>query len=454
MRLLRAVEGSVVWLIRDNPAAEANLRKEAAARSIDPQRLVFAQTASLEEHLARHRLADLFLDTLPYNAHTTASDALWTGLPIVTCLGESFSGRVAASLLHAIGLSELVTTNPEDYEALALRLANDPAALKGIRERLKTNRLKLPLFDTDRFRRHIESAYTTMWEIHQRGEPPRSFCVEPIAEPTTPARPRERLKPKPASARNRPAADLQTRRQSREQRKPQPLTSVADDKAVKLLFVCGPWGSGTTAVAGLLQRLGAAGVEPYFHTNDERTVNSYESMAFRDVIVNLADQQTVSLRNGADLIADSVLRKFRDQIMAGDLAAVVRARRPIFLKYPLSALLLPQICKLFDTRLVYVVRPIAEIETTRRRRDWNVELGAQGAEIIYSHMFRTFVENAFPTTIIRYQELLAAPEQHARTLSQFAGLSNSEEAIRYAASFIEGRAAGPSNHSKVDIAAQ
>jgi protein O-GlcNAc transferase len=179
MRLLRSVEGSVLWLLRDNQRAEENLRKEAAARGIDPARLVFADRTRLEDHLARHRLADLFLDTLPYNAHTTASDALWAGLPLVTCPGRSFVGRVAASLLHAAGLPELVTNNPEEYEALALRLATEPALLAGFRDRLQQNRLTCPLFDTDRFRRHIEAAYETMWEIWQRGESPRSFTVEP-----------------------------------------------------------------------------------------------------------------------------------------------------------------------------------------------------------------------------------------------------------------------------------
>ena len=181
MRLLRAVEGSVLWLYQSNASAEANLRKEAAARDIDPGRLVFAGRVKLDEHLARHRLADLFLDTLPVNAHTTANDALWAGLPLVTCRGESFAGRVAASLLEAAGLRELVTNNLEDYEALALRLATDPSLLGEVRDRLKENHRTQPLFDPDRYRRHIEAAYTKMWEIWQCGDLPRSFAVEPVA---------------------------------------------------------------------------------------------------------------------------------------------------------------------------------------------------------------------------------------------------------------------------------
>lgn len=177
MRLLAAVEGSVLWLLSDHEATMSNLRREAGKRGVDPVRLVFAQPLPPEEHLARHRLADLFLDTLPYNAHTTASDALWAGLPVVTQLGEGFAGRVAASLLRAVGLSELVTANAAGYEALALQLATNPARLGEVRDRLAANRLTHPLFDTDRFRRHVEAAYLQMWEIAQRGETPRSFAI-------------------------------------------------------------------------------------------------------------------------------------------------------------------------------------------------------------------------------------------------------------------------------------
>ena len=181
IRLLGKVQGSVLWLLRDNAGAEANLRKEAAARGVDPGRLVFADRLPLEEHLARHRAADLFLDTVPYNAHTTASDALWAGLPILTCRGKSFAGRVTASLLQAVGLPELVAETFPEYETLALRLATDPTLLCSLRQRLERNRRTYPLFDTDRFRRHIEAAYTRMWETWQRGAAPESFSVEPIS---------------------------------------------------------------------------------------------------------------------------------------------------------------------------------------------------------------------------------------------------------------------------------
>jgi len=163
MRLLSQVEGSVLWLLEGNAAIGANLRKEAATRGIAPERLIFAGRTTPEQHLARQQLADLFLDTLPYNAHTTASDALWAGLPLITLPGQSFPARVAASILQAANLVELIVTDLAAYESLALTLARDPAALKAIREKL-ADRSAMPLFDTARFTRNLEAAYLAMLE--------------------------------------------------------------------------------------------------------------------------------------------------------------------------------------------------------------------------------------------------------------------------------------------------
>jgi predicted O-linked N-acetylglucosamine transferase (SPINDLY family) len=178
MRILKAVEGSVLWLLEDNPTAGINLRKEAQARGLDPNRLVFAKRMQLPEHLARHRSADLFIDTLPYNAHTTASDALWAGLPVLTCMGESFASRVAASLLNAIELPELITKTQEQYEATAIELATNPSKLKEIKDKLERNRLTTALFDTPRFTKHIEAAYMQMYERYQADLPPDHIYIE------------------------------------------------------------------------------------------------------------------------------------------------------------------------------------------------------------------------------------------------------------------------------------
>jgi predicted O-linked N-acetylglucosamine transferase (SPINDLY family) len=179
MRLLHQVNGSVLWLLEGNATAPDNLRAEAAKRGVSPERLIFAPKMSIEIHLARHGLADLFLDTLPYNAHTTASDALWAGVPVVTCLGSTFAGRVAASILMAAGLPELVTESLENYEALALRLAREPSLLAAMKSKVASNRGKCPLFDTASFTRHIEAAYSKIWQRHQSGEPPANYTIEP-----------------------------------------------------------------------------------------------------------------------------------------------------------------------------------------------------------------------------------------------------------------------------------
>lgn len=180
MRLLAGVPGSVLWLSRGTPQSERNLRAEAGRRGIDPARLVFAtRTEKLEDHLARHRLADLFLDTFPYNAHTTACNALRAGLPVLTCAGNGFASRVAASLLHCLDLPELVTASLADYEALAFTLANDRALLGNYRSRLLRNRETHPLFDNERYRRHIEAAYERMVEIARSGEKPTGFTIPP-----------------------------------------------------------------------------------------------------------------------------------------------------------------------------------------------------------------------------------------------------------------------------------
>lgn len=177
MRILIRVEGSVLWLLEDNLTAANNLRREASARGISIDRLVFAKRMPLPEHLARHHAADLFIDTLPCNAHTTASDALWAGLPVLTCIGESFSGRVAASLLNAIDLGELITSSKEEYEALAVYLATNPMKLRHIKKKLEKNILTTALFDSALYTEHIESAYIQMYENYHADILPSNIFI-------------------------------------------------------------------------------------------------------------------------------------------------------------------------------------------------------------------------------------------------------------------------------------
>lgn len=179
MRLLRQVTGSVLWLMKLNESAEQNLQKEAEARGIDSSRIIFAtRVPRIEDHLARYRLADLFLDTTPYNAHTTTSDVLRAGLPVLTCMGKAFAGRVAGSLLKTVDLEDLITNSLDEYENLAQRLAQDSGMLENIKNRLKDNLSNSPLYDTRRYCRNLESAFSGMYQRYQSGKTPESFSVE------------------------------------------------------------------------------------------------------------------------------------------------------------------------------------------------------------------------------------------------------------------------------------
>ena len=181
MRLLKAVPGSVLWLRSTSAEAHGNLKKEAQARGVEPQRLLFApHVTSMAAHLARHSLADLYLDTSPYNAHSTTCDALWSGVPVLTCRGESFASRVAASALTAVGLPELITGSLLEYERKALELALEPSLLQDLRKKLARQRVASPLFDTARYCRHLESAYRWMHERAQQGAAPVGFDVPPV----------------------------------------------------------------------------------------------------------------------------------------------------------------------------------------------------------------------------------------------------------------------------------
>lgn len=177
MRLLARVEGSVLWLLEDNPSAVENLRREAQHRQVDGRRLIFAKRVAPAEHLARHRAADLFLDTAPCNAHTTASDALWAGLPVLTCLTDAFAGRVAASLLNALQLPQLITADQTEYEELAVKLATQPQVLAEIAQTLAHNRTRSALFDTRRFAAQLELAYAQILDRHRAGLVPVDLTI-------------------------------------------------------------------------------------------------------------------------------------------------------------------------------------------------------------------------------------------------------------------------------------
>ena len=178
MKILTTVDNSILFLYAENKWVRSNLINEALKRGISSERLVFGEHLEPDEYLARYKICDLFLDTFPYNAGTTASDALWAGLPVLTMMGESFASRMAASLLTAIDLPELITSSQEQYEALAIELATNPAKLKALKTKLESNRLTAPLFDTPRFTKHLEEAYTKIYERYHADLPLEHIYIE------------------------------------------------------------------------------------------------------------------------------------------------------------------------------------------------------------------------------------------------------------------------------------
>lgn len=190
-----------------------------------------------------------------------------------------------------------------------------------------------------------------------------------------------------------------------------------------LVLVCGPWSSGTSVVAQMLNELGVTGIQPYFRTNDERTKNSYESIAFRNAMLQIASQDDLKMKVTRKE-AFEILKDFRDRI--AEKMGTEDTQTNIFLKYPLSALVIPEICQLFRTKMIYVLRPLKDIENTKARRGWGDSLGAKGAKVIYSYMFDAMVNFPFPTTTIRYPHLLSHPESHAKILAAYCGVDDPE----------------------------
>ena len=178
MNLLKSINNSVLWILSQNETAVKNLQKEATIRNVNPDRIKFAQHMEMSEHLSRHRAADLFIDTFPYNAHTTASDALWAGLPVLTLMGESFASRVGGSLLNAIDLPELITHTKKEYEDKAIELANNKSLLNKIRNKLNKNRLVKPLFNTKLFTKNLEKAYLMIYEKYIDNKKPENIEIK------------------------------------------------------------------------------------------------------------------------------------------------------------------------------------------------------------------------------------------------------------------------------------
>lgn len=426
MEILRAVPGVLLWVLDPGLTARKNLVQAIKDAGLDPRRLLFAPKLAQESHIARMQCCDLILDPWPYGGHTSTADAIFAGIPVVAMEGSNFASRVSSSLLHSAGLGQLVNADREAYVKSAINLLTKPELIAYSKQFIRETSVRNDVFNARSKTRQLEAAFHDVNERAAKGATPRNVTLRMVQPPGTPAASQAKS---PATPTRPPTPVLKTPL-------PRAPTESPRAKNVELVLVCGPWSSGTSAVAGLLANLGLEGLGPYLQTRDERTKNSYESTAFREMVMGVAAEDTVALKPAATNV-EARLREFRAAIEAGKFGPpVLGTGKPFFLKYPLSAALIPQLCRLFNTKLVYVLRPVREIEVTRVRRGWPSYQGAAGAQRIYSHMFSAMVDHDFPTNIVRYNQLVENPTETARDIARFIGLDAAPGAIEKAAGFI------------------
>ena len=427
VRILKAVPNSVLWLLDPGIAGRKNIAEACRDAGISVRRIIGAPRMSQNGHLARMQCCDLMLDPWPYGGHTSTSDALFAGVPVVTLEGKNFAGRVSGGLLRAAGLKALVLPDKDAYVRMAIRLARDPAELKRIKQHILDHVMETAIFDAPARTRQFEAAYERALKFVEQGKPPQHITVRgrqvraesvPQVVPSAPLK-REEVVEMPQILGNRP----------------------------KLILVCGPWSSGTSAMAGFLAKAGLYAPGPYFRTNDPRTQDTYEMLAFRNMLNTLASENDLKRRAGPTE-ALAALRRFA----VGPLAEACerdgfQTGEPIVLKHALPVLILPEIAEIFDLKVIGVLRPLEDIETTRIRRKWHASFGKLGAGVIYSQLLNYLINGSTPFKLVRYTDLLAQPAETLEELAEFCGINVTEDSRAAALAFVD-RPTNDQQHSK------
>ncbi|HSH89383.1 MAG TPA: hypothetical protein VK996_05330 [Ramlibacter sp.] len=392
MKILQEVPDAVLWILDPGPVARRNIGKACKQHGVDPKRVIAAPPAKQDAHLARLQCCDLMVDPWPYGGHTSTSDSLFAGVPVIAVAGTNFASRVSGGLLRAAGLEALVQPTLEGYVKMAVKLLRNEKELARIKQFISTNIAKSDIFDAKSKTRQFERAYRDAYVRCLEGKPPRHISFGVSA---------------PAS---------------------QKADSAATKDKVPLVLVCGPWSSGTSAVAGLLAKAGLQAPGPYVAVNDPKTPATYEMKAFQQVLRGLASEETLKrTASSADIVR--ALQQFRD-------TALRDAPGPIMLKHALTAVMLPELAQVFDVRVVAVVRPLDAIESTRVRRRWKPSMGAAGAKVVYKQVFEYIANSETPFTVVRYSELLSNPEAALDGLARFCGLAMSDKNRADALAFV------------------
>lgn len=421
MRILKAVPEATLCLLDPGPAARKHISDAIRGHGLNArQRVVVVPPRPQKDHLARLQCIDVMLDPWPYGGHTSTSDALFAGVPVVTLEGRNFASRVSGGLLHAAGLKVLVQPDIEGYVKMVVRLLRSPADLAQLKRYIRETVPRQDIFDAAGKARQLESAYRTALELAREGRPPQHITT--VAKPSVPA-----LSPVMTSPTVTIPAVM-----------PPPEPAPPDHgHAVPLILVLGPWSSGTSATAGLLALAGLHAPGPYVHVNDPHTPRTYEMLAFRDVLRNLVGEATLECHAAPDAVRQA-LEAFREGPLAeARRAAELAPEAPVLLKHALCALMLPALAEVFVLRIVGVLRPLAKIEATRQRRHWPAVFGAQGAKRLYALMFDYLVEHETPFHLLRFSDLRRRPEACLDGLAQFCGLQPTAEQRKAALGFIK-----------------
>lgn len=408
MNILKAVPNALLWILNPGELARKHIAQVCVQHGVSPKRVLAAPGVKQEEHLARLQCCDLMLDPWPYGGHTSTSDALFAAVPVITLEGKNFAGRVSGGLLKAGGLGNLVMPDVESYVRTAVGLLRDPAQLKRIKAELITRMDRSLTFNATLRTREMEAAYEQALRWAEAGEPARHINVTSV---------RGTSKRKGIDPERVPADSLKEK--------------------TPLVLVCGPWSSGTSATAGFLTKAGLTAPGPYFAVNDPRTPETFEMQAFRQVLNSIASETTLKRTQSRE----NVLRVLKD-FAEGPLkqareAANLQSHQPVLLKHALPALFLPELAEVFDLKVVGVLRPLGEIEATRKRRRWGPMYGKEGAALIYGQMFQHLIETQVPFRLVRYSELLEKPSTVLGELAAFCDLTMDDKARTEAMAFMK-----------------
>lgn len=406
MQILQAVPNSLLWLLDPGPLARQHIAAATKAQGIDFKRIVVAARLTEDAHLARLQHCDLMLDPWPYGGHTSTSDALFAGVPVITLAGTNFAGRVSGGLLRAAGLKDLVLADVASYVKTATALLHRPEQLAKLKRFVVEQVPQSDVFNALSKTRQLEQAFRYALSRKARGQAPVNIRMnQGVAMPV------------------------------------QPTVDTENTAKRRLILVCGPWSSGTSALAGFLGRAGLIVPGPYVVVNDARTPATFEMQAFRQVLRGLASEQTL-VRRVAPAQALAALRDFRDGALAEACrAAGLQDDQPVLLKHALAVLFLPELAQLFDLQLVGVLRPYEAIEETRRRRQWPAIFGQAGATRLYSEMFKYLVDAATPYCLVRYADLMADPSGVLTQLASFCRIQVSVSEQQAAIAFVHRPAA-------------